>query len=135
MFYRFLEKIGLMKRKSKIIAKICVPDKYFTDFLRGLFDGDGSFYSYFDPRWKSSFMFYTVFCSASPKHIMWLRDKIQNSFGIKGHISKSPSYQQLKYAKSESLILIKHLYKNKDGLRLERKYLKISRALSKLSSR
>src|SRR3989344_5404579 len=63
-FYKFLLSIGLMPNKSKTMGRIQIPDAYFFDFLRGHFDGDGTFYSYWDPRWKSSFMFYTVFISA-----------------------------------------------------------------------
>src|SRR3989338_7960663 len=70
--YRFLLEIGLMPNKTKILTSISVTDEYFFDFLRGHFDGDGSFYSYWDPRWKSSYMFYTVFISASKNHINWL---------------------------------------------------------------
>src|SRR3989344_1512456 len=58
-FYKFLLSIGLTPRKSKTLGAIDIPNKYFFDFLRGHFDGDGSFYSYWDPRWRSSFMFYT----------------------------------------------------------------------------
>jgi len=58
-------------------------------FLKGSFDGDGSFYSYWDPRWKSSFMFYTVFIFVSQRHILWLRSQIFEHLGIKGHITKS----------------------------------------------
>jgi hypothetical protein len=54
IFYRFLESIGLTTKKSKTISSINIPDKYFLDFLRGHFDGDGTFYSYWDRRWKSS---------------------------------------------------------------------------------
>ena len=57
IFYRFLLSIGLMPAKSKILGEIAVPRLYMMDFLRGHFDGDGSFFSYFDPRWRSSFMF------------------------------------------------------------------------------
>ncbi len=75
-FYNFLFDIGLMPHKSKILEAIAVPDEYFFDFLRGDFDGDGTFYSYWDPRWRSSYMFYTVFMSASEKHVFWMREEI-----------------------------------------------------------
>jgi len=131
LFYRFLLSIGLMPRKTKIIEVIKIPDKYFFDFLRGHFDGDGSFYSYWDPRWRSSYMFYTVFISASKKHIDWLREMIFSFIRIKGHITKSmnDSTYQLKYAKSESLKLLQKLYYNKNVICLSRKRIKIEEAL------
>jgi intein-encoded DNA endonuclease-like protein len=128
VFYRFLNSIGLTTNKSKSIGAIKVPSKYFIDFLRGHFDGDGSFFSYWDKRWKSSFMFYLSFVSASLEHIDWLRQEIHNLFNVKGHITKSSVFQ-LKYAKSEATQIIKGLYTAK-CLRLSRKYNKIKLALS-----
>ena len=57
LFYKFLMSIGLMPNKSKSIGEIQVPPRYFFDFLRGSFDGDGCTFSYWDKRWKSSFRF------------------------------------------------------------------------------
>lgn len=131
LFYDFLMGIGLMPNKTKIIGAVKIPDEYFFDFLRGHFDGDGTFYSYWDSRWKSSFMFYTVFISASKKHILWLREKIFKRLHIRGHVTKArnnPCYQ-LKYAKKESLIVIDKLYYPK-AVCLSRKLLKIKSALS-----
>ena len=64
VLYRWLIRIGLTPAKSKTMGALRVPRQFFGDFLRGLFDGDGSFYSYHDPRWPSSFMFYVTFGSA-----------------------------------------------------------------------
>ena len=130
-FYKFLLKIGLMPNKSKNLAGIEIPDKYFFDFLRGHFDGDGTFYSYWDPRWRSSFMFYTIFISASKNHILWLQNKIFKSLNIHGHIAKSAlnSCYNLRYAKTESLKLLPQMYYSKYNFRLSRKYLKIKKCL------
>ncbi len=131
-FYQFLVKIGLMPRKSRIIAELDIPNRYFFDFLRGHFDGDGTFYFYWDPRWRSSFMFYTVFISASKTHIDWLRRRLFEALGIKGHIGKDreKSIYQLKYAKAESLILLPKLYYNNRVVCLSRKRKKIEKALA-----
>lgn len=131
-FYKFLLEIGLMPKKSKILSSLNIPKKHFFDFLRGHFDGDGTFYSYWDPRWRSSFMFYTVFVSASKKHIQWLRKKICKFLKINGHISKNinNSVYQLKYAKAESLRVLNKVYYNKNVVCLFRKRLKIAKALA-----
>ncbi|MDO8537244.1 MAG: hypothetical protein Q7R94_03285, partial [bacterium] len=117
--------------KTKIIAGINIPFEYFFDFLRGHFDGDGSFHSYFDPRWKNSYMFYTIFTSASRAHINWLREIIRKALQIKGHVTKSAQHSvyQLKYAKKESLKLLPKLYYNNDVVCLSRKRTKIREAL------
>ena len=136
-FYRFLQSIGLTPNKSKTLGKIKVPNKYFFDFLRGHFDGDGTFYSYWDPRWRSSFMFYTEFISASKKHILWLQEEIFNRLNIKGHITKDGRQvcYQLKYAKSDSYKLLPKIYRQGNKLCLSRKYLKIKQSLAIIGER
>jgi hypothetical protein len=136
-FYRFLLSIGLMPNKSKIIGTVDIPNLFFSDFLRGHLDGDGCFYSYFDPRWKSSFMYYTVFNSASSKHVIWLQQKIQKLYGLKGHITKTKKHSciSLKYAKKESGILLSKIYYNDQISCLNRKRLKIFNTLSIIHSR
>jgi len=135
-FYEFLLSIGLTPAKSKTIGAIKVPDKYFLDFLRGSFDGDGSSYDYYDPRWKSSFMFYLTFCSASEPHIFWMREIIEKLVGVHGHISKSrgSSMYSLRYAKREGVILAQKMYKG-GGVCLARKRLKIVESLRILGRR
>jgi len=136
VFYNFLLEIGLTQNKSKTIGVLAIPDKYFFDFLRGSFDGDGSFYSYFDPRWKSSFMYYISITSASPLHIDWLRETSHRLLGVKGHISKmgenrtdrNPIFN-LRFAKRESLLVINAIYSTSCTIHLSRKRLKIERAL------
>jgi len=131
-FYKFLKSIGLIPAKTKTIAVLKIPKKYFFDFLRGHFDGDGTFYSYFDPRWRASYMFYTTFVSASEKHINWLRSVLNNRLKISGHITKNrkSSIYQLKYAKAESLKLLPKLYYNPEVICLSRKRHKIEKALA-----
>lgn len=131
LFYKFLEKIGLMPNKSKILGVVKIPDKYFFDFLRGHFDGDGSFYSYYDPRWKSSFMFYLSFVSASKKHVYWLQQTIMRLAKVRGHITKAKNDTifQLKYAKAETVILLKKIYYFGNIPALSRKRKKIVKAI------
>lgn len=138
LFYNFLLDIGLMPNKSKIIGQVEVPEEYFFDFLRGSFDGDGCTHSYFDPRWKSSFMFYTIFASASLEHIDWVRSEIEKRLGIKGHVTGkglSRTAYQLKYAKSDSLKLLPKMYYSDELLCLKRKRLKIDRMLHTIGQR
>ncbi len=130
-FYEFLLGIGLTPAKSKTIGAVLVPEEYFFDYLRGCFDGDGSFYSYWDPRWKSSHMFYIEFISASRKHVDWLQSTIQRLIGIKGHITgtQKTSVLQLKYAKREALEIISKMYYSPTVVCLSRKRTKVETAL------
>jgi hypothetical protein len=130
-FHTFLISIGVMPAKSKVLGKIKVPSKYFFDFLRGSFDGDGSFYSYYDPRWKTSFMFYLVFISASNEHIHWLRNELKTRLGVWGHVTGDGRVRtlQLKYGKREALKILKNMYYSDSVLCLSRKRVKIEKGL------
>lgn len=133
IFYEFLLKIGLTPAKSKTLGAVKIPQKYFFDFLRGVFDGDGSTYSYWDKRWKSSFMFYLGFASASKLFVDWLQNQIFGFVGTKGHVTSSGrngTCYQLKYAKADSLRIFRKMYRTKDCVCLSRKYLKIQRMLA-----
>ncbi len=131
LFYKFLQGIGLTPAKSKTIGPLQIPQEFFFDFLRGVFDGDGSTYSYWDKRWRSSFMFYLTFVSASPPFIDWLRENIKKLSRTDGHISSSKGRNlcQLRYAKKEALVVMRKMYEKKQCICLRRKRLKIERTL------
>lgn len=128
-FYKFLISIGLTPNKSKTIGEINLPDKYFRDFLRGHLDGDGYNYSYWDKRWKSSFMLYTGFVSASLIHLKWLNNQIEKLFNLKGQIRYGTGAYQLKFAKNASIKLMGKIYYRSNLICLERKRFKIEKAL------
>lgn len=125
IFYRWLNDLGLTSKKSKTIGSLKIPDKYFFDFLRGCFDGDGSMYAYWDPRWRSSYMFYMQFVSASSYFLKWLQDSIFRLAHICGRIqSGGRSVQQLRFAKAETRVLFDKMFYSADIPFLERKFLK-----------
>lgn len=115
-FYHWLNKIGITAKKSQTIGVVGIPTKYFFDFLCGCFDGDGSSYSYWDRRWKSSYMFYVGFASASRDFISWLKSGVQTLGGINGHVTENGGRDvcyQLKYSKREAVKLVKRMYKKR----------------------
>ena len=122
--------IGLHPNKSKSLEVLKVPDVYFIDFIRGFLDGDGFTNSYWDKRWKNSFMIYTGFVSASKKHLEWIQNKIINLYNISGSIKfNGRSTYQLMYAKRASETLLTLIYYKKDLIFLKRKKFKIDEAL------
>ena len=131
-FYKFLQGIGLSPAKSRSISTVLIPDKYFSDFLRGYFDGDGTSSSFYDSVFPNSYRFYIAFISASPAFIGWLRSMIKEKVGAEGSVFhyRDKDYWNLKYAKRESILLSKYMYKSKGSLFLERKYLKIQNSLN-----
>lgn len=121
-FYRWLQEVGMHPNKSKTLEELSIPGRYYADFFRGVFDGDGSISSFWDKRWSNSYMYYLAISSASPHFLKWLRKKNKESFGVIGHIAKAGSIEQLKYAKRESKILFKSIYYKENLPRLLRKH-------------
>ena len=131
IFYKWLLNIGLTPNKSKTLGELKIPDWHFFDFLRGHFDGDGCCYSYWDKRWKSSFMFYTTFISASEKHVVWLKNKIERLSGVKSILrrEKGPMYG-IRFAKEDSKTIISKMYYREKLPCLQRKFKKLQRILN-----
>lgn len=129
VLYKWLLEIGLTPHKSKTIGKLKIPNRYFFDFLRGYFDGDGSCYSYWDPRWTSSFMFYINFNSGSLLHLEWIRSELKKLLKIRGHIAFGKRVWKLNYAKKESKILFTKIYYKENLPCLKRKYRKLKNIL------
>ncbi len=132
VLYQFLLSIGLTQRKTKTLGPLDIPHKYFADFVRGVFDGDGCSYSYYDSVYPKSFRFYVSFASASPKFLVWLRQELAKDIGIIGAIdsSRSRRCEQLKYSKHEATKLVRYMYYRHDITCLPRKHLKIQETLS-----
>ncbi|MEK7641076.1 MAG: hypothetical protein AAB389_03720 [Patescibacteria group bacterium] len=106
-----------------------VPDKFFPDFLRGLFDGDGTFYSFWDKRWPNSFGFQLSFASASFDFVAWLKQKLTDLYNVKGFICKGAGVFNLRYVKGDSKELSDVMYYQERALYLKRKYDKIKQII------
>ncbi len=110
LFYKKLLEIGLMPRKSKILGKLQIPDKFFFDFLRGVLDGDGSIMRRRDSVYDNSIRLYTRFTSGSRPHLEWLQGLILKQIGVKGYIQNKPRSFDLTFAKKDSVKLLKRIY-------------------------
>ncbi|MCR4277714.1 MAG: hypothetical protein NUV80_00255 [Candidatus Berkelbacteria bacterium] len=130
-FYRFLVSIGVTPNKTKTIGSVDIPKRYFRDFLRGHFDGDGCTYSYYDPRWQRSFLLYLTFISASKKHMDWICQEIMDKAGIQGRVTHpSKSIFQVRFAKYDSMKLFEFIYYMPELPCLTRKRLKFAEAVA-----
>lgn len=130
IFYQFLNRIGIFSAKSKTIRSVAVPAKHFPDFLRGLFDGDGSFYTFQDKRWPNSFSFKLSIASASIDFIQWLKLKL-TKYGVKGYLHKGAGVWNLEYVKGDTKKLYSLMYYSDKILYLNRKYYKMKNAIEK----
>lgn len=125
-YYDFLLDAGLTPNKSLTIGKLRIPVEFYGSFLRGVFDGDGTCYGYNDPRWPTSFLYYTGFSSASKVFLEYLASTNASLYQTKGtSIRKAPRALSLVYCKADSLILYAAMYKNAGSLFLGRKRSKL----------
>lgn len=128
-FYDLLFSIGITTAKSKTIKSVSVPDEYFADFLRGLFDGDGTFWTWWDKRWPNSFGYTLGLCSASPSFIAWLKKIMTKKYGVKGFIHYGAGVYTIRYVKRDTRKIFANMYYAEGLLYLQRKYHKIKNAL------
>jgi hypothetical protein len=131
-FYDWLANVGLTPAKSLTLGPLAVPDEYFADFFRGCVDGDGSIVSYIDRyhTFKSASYVYTrlyvSIVSASFRFIEWLRASVQRLVNVAGHVDVRRSggrhdVWRLRYAKRESLAVLRWIYYAHDVTCLIRK--------------
>ena len=130
-FYDFLISIGIHPKKSHTIKALNIPERFFCDFLRGFFDGDGTFYTFWDKRWPNSFCFQISFASASKEFIYWLKEENSRLFSVKGFVCIGKNVYNLRYVKGDTRKIFKTMYYNNCSFFLSRKRLKMQEAFKK----
>jgi len=119
-FYDFLLSIGLMPNKSLILEDIKVPNQFFSDFLRGLIDGDGCIRRWIHPSNYGEQWSIRIY-SGSPKFMRWVKNITESLLKIRGKIYKrSKSQWVLKYGKMAAIEIAKKCY-YKSCLGMDRK--------------
>jgi len=129
-FYEFLEVVGLSQRKSKTLTVVKIPNKYFIDFFRGIFDGDGSVYVFWDKRWPNSFGYILTIASASNDFLKWLKKKMTKLYGVHGFICKGKGVYEIRYTKRDTQKIYNGMYHQNKPLFLKRKYTKLKGILA-----
>ena len=103
-----LENLGYFKKKTNNLSLPKVPDQYFSDFVRGYFDGDGNVWSglIHKGRNTSSLGIQTAFTSCSFNFLEDLDKRLQSTGINKGAIYRSKQgYFRLVYSINGSLKL------------------------------
>ena len=118
--YKFLQSIGLSPHKSLTIKYVKIPDRFFADFLRGLFDGDGSCWSFYHPESRHLQIRFKI-TSASPKFLKWLQKEISYRLKIRGYITKNTRAENLEYATGDTLKILRFIYYSPNIISLLRK--------------
>ena len=123
-----LRKLGLRERKTKNLVVPNVPDKYFADFVRGYFDGDGNVWIGFlnKKRSRPSLALKTMFTSCSSGFLNQFHKRLRK-FGAEGgsiYVSRG-NYSRLQFSSNDSLKIYNFMYNQcvscKISLFLERK--------------
>jgi intein-encoded DNA endonuclease-like protein len=121
-------KLGFTENKTRSLAVPHVPKKYFADFIRGYFDGDGNVWVglMHKNRVKQNFAISLTFTSCSA---YFLRD-VKNTLKAQGlnggsFIQGKGTYYRLSYSIRDTLKLYDFMYNDVDlknkGLFLKRK--------------
>jgi hypothetical protein len=133
-FYDWLVGIGLTPRKSLTLGPLDVPDCYFADFFRGCIDGDGSVLVYTDrynTRTNQRYVYerlYVSLVSASHPFLEWVQRCVRRLAALEGTISvrrragDNPLWK-LRYAKAQSVRILRWMYHAPDVPALARKRL------------
>ena len=119
-FYDFLISIGLTPRKSLTLKSLKIDKNYFSDFLRGLIDGDGCIRRWFHPTNGNQQWSLRVY-SGSRAFLEWLETMVENLYKAKGRLHKNnKTVYGLKYGKMAAREILKKCYYD-GAFALERK--------------
>lgn len=119
-----LARLGILPRKSLNVSFPAVPDLFLIDFIRGVFDGDGSVY--FDKR-SRNYPVRANFVSSSKGFIEKLELSLRK-LGMPDRViyeqpTKNAISYMFRYGHRDSKKLFTLMYKDaQNGLFLERKY-------------
>ena len=125
-FYKFLLDIGLTPRKSLTLRALKINRDYFSDFLRGIIDGDGCISTWIH-RTNLNRQWSLRISSAAPLFIDWLKKEIEKYFHVKGRLykykyrNKKNDIYILKFGKLSAKIILKHIYYNRKSITLDSK--------------
>ena len=118
--YDFLLSIGLTQKKSLTLGELKVPDKFFSDFLRGVIDGDGCIRKWLHPSNKNEQWSLRIY-SGSKEFINWLNSATEQLLKVSGKMHKNTSNTWvLKYGKMAAQEIAEQCY-YEDCFGLDRK--------------
>ena len=127
-FFRYLVALGLTPHKSLTLGPLNISNVFFSDFLRGVIDGDGNISTWIHRTNRNRQWCLRIF-SASEAFIKWLNKGIADYFGIEGKLyfekrtERKNGHFVLKYGKKSAIEILGKLY-YEEALSLKRKHQK-----------
>jgi hypothetical protein len=124
-WFEDLGKLGLFPDKTSRMRLPETPEKYFGDFVRGYFDGDGNVWKglIHKDRATTTLTIQVSFTSCSQKYLSDLRLSLQ-ILGIKGggiFTPKKLNYSRLTFSSNDALKIYEIMYNSQHKLYLKRK--------------
>ena len=129
IIYNDLLKLGGVPAKSLVIQFPNVPYEYLSHFIRGEFDGDGSFFIHIDKRRTSNYKYLGSNFTGNIDFLTILKKKIKENididptgFCIADRKNSNRRIYHLTYSNKKALSLGNYIYQDSENLRLERKF-------------
>jgi len=122
--YSDLEKLGVKQQKAHTMRIPDVPNKYFNEFVRGYFDGDGNVWVGFvhKNRKKQTYVIRTAFTSCSVGFLQGLQERMTKHGLSSGSLCFTQGAYRLQYSINDSILLYRLIYGNlENNLFLKRK--------------
>ena len=117
--------LGLTPNKTKRMLLPDIPDEFFTDFVRGYFDGDGNVWIGHVHKYRptSTYTIQTSFTSGSMAFLESLRCRLHTQGLVGGSLFKlkAGNYGRLTLSKQDTLKIYRIMYNAPHRLYLERK--------------
>lgn len=109
-----LRKLGYNERKTKNLAVPYILEKYFADFVRGYFDGDGHVWVglIHKKRKTKTLVIQTVFTSCSLQFLEKIKNRLEICVGHGFVLKGNGNYYRLVYSIKSSLKLYYFMYNN-----------------------
>jgi hypothetical protein len=127
--YDFFLSIGLSQSKSLTLGSLKVPARFFTDFLRGVIDGDGCILRWEHPSNNNEQWSLRIY-SGAEHFIKWLQNTIESRLRARGRLYKERfTLWTLKYGKMAAAKIIKNSY-YEGCLALDRKMVLAKRCIN-----
>ena len=116
-FHNSILKLGIHPNKSRTLKFPGIPEKYIQDYIRGVFDGDGSFY--YHSRNKA---YHSSICSGSKPFMDELHSIIKKKANLNGGCYyENRGYYYFRMSKRDTIKFGDWLYSS-SPIHLERKY-------------
>ncbi|HEX3100013.1 MAG TPA: LAGLIDADG family homing endonuclease [Patescibacteria group bacterium] len=119
--YNDLIKLGVYPNKSLTMKFPKVPKRFSNHFIRGYFDGDG--HVGIEKKGRAFKKMHLIFVSGSSDFLVTLADELNTKLNLKiNKVYNGWRAYRLCYSTNDSVKIFKYIYKDANGIFLDRKF-------------